>query len=152
MSVILTFLVALAGGFLPAINVELYLLAAIAATRQPDLAALVIATALGQMVAKLGWYMAGSGATSLPFPSARRRVERLRVASERHRQLGTAGLVASATLGLPPFAIISVVSGIARIGVVLFLTVGLAGRLVRFSVVALAPGLIRSVWPFGGGP
>jgi membrane protein YqaA with SNARE-associated domain len=143
----LALLVGLVGGFLPVVNVELFLLAATAAAGSPDRVALVLAAATGQMLAEATWYAAGTGALALPFPAARRRLATLKAASQRHHQVGNAVLVSSATLGLPPFALIGVWSGMVRVSLATFLTVGLAGRFVRFSAVVLIAGALVDARP-----
>lgn len=143
----LALLVGFVGGFLPVVNVELFLLAATAAAAGPDLVALALAAASGQMLAEVTWYAAGTGALALPFPAARRKLGALQAAAQRHRQLGNAVLVSSATLGLPPFALIGVWSGMVRASLATFLTVGLAGRLVRFSAVVLIAATLGDARP-----
>jgi membrane protein YqaA with SNARE-associated domain len=53
-------------------------------------------------------------------------------------------LLASAGAGLPPFYIVSVACGIFRIPFAQFFVVGLIGMLARFSVVVIAPQVVKS--------
>jgi membrane protein YqaA with SNARE-associated domain len=46
---------------------------------------------------------------------------------------------ASASLGLPPLYIVSIVAGMLRLAVVPYLAIATAGRGLRFAVVVLAP-------------
>jgi len=137
-----TFAVALGGGLLPFVNVELYLVAV--ALAQPHTAALplVVAAALGQTVAKMVLYGVGLGALRLPFfTGANGEKTRTRLARS---AFGPRTVVfASALLGVPPFYAVSVAAGALRLGLLPFTLLGLAGRLLRFAAVLVAPRL----WP-----
>ena len=49
----------------------------------------------------------------------------------------------SALVGFPPFFLVSLVAGVARVGFGWFLAWGTFGRLLHFAAVALAPGLLK---------
>jgi membrane protein YqaA with SNARE-associated domain len=53
----------------------------------------------------------------------------------------------SSVVGLPPFMATTVLAGLARMPLSAFLTTGLIGRFVRFSVLAASPALITH-WMF----
>ena len=131
-----------ASALVPVVNIEAYLAirAAVAGTGSPWL--LALSAAVGQMLGKLVWYRIG--ASSLGWGWVRRRVEKPKARArlelwrarthDRPVLAGTLVLV-SAFCGLPPFAVLAVVAGQLRMGLVLFLTLGLLGRWLRFLTV-----------------
>ncbi|QNN54827.1 VTT domain-containing protein [Nocardioides mesophilus] len=101
-----------------------------------------LVAAAGQMVGKVVWYYLG--ASSLQWGWIRRRLDKpknlARLELWRHRTAErplVAGvlLFTSALVGFPPFAIVSVLAGQLRMNLVLFLTLGLLGRWLRFVAV-----------------
>lgn len=98
--------------------------------------------AAGQMTGKLAWYYAGAGSTRLPW--LRRTMDKPRWQERfarweertRGRPVFTGALLSlSAFAGVPPFMVMSVVAGVLRVPLTLFLGTGLAGRFLRFWVV-----------------
>jgi membrane protein YqaA with SNARE-associated domain len=69
----------------------------------------------------------------------RARVDALRERCHRHPHwmAGTYGV--SSLVGLPPFMATSVLAGLVRMRLMTFLTAGLTGRWIRFSLIAAAP-------------
>ena len=103
---------------------------------------LAAVAAAGQVAGKLLWYWAGAGTTRLPW--LRRKLDSPKVSAAltrwRDRTDGRpvyTGLVllASAFAGLPPFMLMSVVAGVLRVRMWLFLGTGLVGRFFRFWIV-----------------
>lgn len=142
-----TFAVCVLSAIVPFVNAELYLIAA-SAYAAPGLAwMLVIAAALGQMAGKSLMYYAGVGALSLPGERLRRMVaqvrERYEGAGAAGTTLGTGVILLSASLGLPPFYVVSIACGLLRIPFIQFFALGLVGRLARFGVIVLAPQLVK---------
>ncbi|MGH3909129.1 MAG: VTT domain-containing protein [Pseudonocardiaceae bacterium] len=156
----LTLGVCLISALVPVVNAEIYLVGLV--TQQPQLAWWLVGltAAAGQMAGKLVFYYTGRGSLRLPG-----RLSRLRRASDparrgrwsarldrlqetcRDRPVWTAGvLVTAAGVGLPPFAATSFVAGVARIPVGTFVVTGLTGRFVRFSAIAVSPGLLSTWW------
>ena len=135
--------VALASAFLPFIPIEAYLGAAVSESGQPWWALAAAATA-GQMIGKIAIFLAGR--QSMEWEWLRRRmakydvekyVVRMHEAAQR-RRLAVDGIVfVSASVGLPPFAVISLLAGQVGMSLPRFLVIGSVGRLIRFSAVAL---------------
>jgi membrane protein YqaA with SNARE-associated domain len=48
----------------------------------------------------------------------------------------------SSVVGLPPFMATTVLAGLARMSPAAFVSAGLGGRFVRFSILAASPALI----------
>jgi membrane protein YqaA with SNARE-associated domain len=153
--------VAFGSAILPLVSVEVFLIGLI--SQRPDIPWLALGAviAVGQVAGKLLYYYAARGSMRLPGflhrrqrpPSPRRdrwalRTKRIRAALERLTErcrrhprwmIGTYGV--SAVLGLPPFMATTVLAGLARMNLTAFVSAGLAGRFVRFSVMAAAPAL-----------
>jgi membrane protein YqaA with SNARE-associated domain len=70
-------------------------------------------------------------------------VERLTEKCHRHPHwmAGTYGV--SAVVGLPPFMATTILAGLARMPVAVFLSTGFAGRFIRFSLLAASPALLH---------
>jgi membrane protein YqaA with SNARE-associated domain len=157
--------VAFGSALIPLISVEIFVLGLVA--REPGLPWLAIgaAVAVGQVAGKLPYYLAARGSLHLPAflhrtprtdrePSERRdrwrqRTKRLRgwieALTERchrhpHWMFATYGV--SSVVGLPPFMATTVLAGLARMSPAAFVSAGLAGRFVRFSILAASPALI----------
>jgi len=128
-------------GFLPVVNIELYLVGA--ATLVPGCPPLVVvaAAALGQMAAKTLLFLGGRGLVSLPS----RHAERARAAAARMAARGRSApafVFTSALTGLPPFYLTSVAAGLVGVRTGPFVAAGLAGRLLRFSAVFAIPAVL----------
>lgn len=120
---------------------EGYLAVAATDDTYPSIALAAVAAA-GQMTGKLLWYWAGAGTTRLPWLRSKLDNPRVEAAMARWRDRTVGrpvytGLVlfASAFAGLPPFMVMSVVAGVLRVRMWLFLGTGLIGRFLRFWIV-----------------
>lgn len=138
----LLFAVGVVSALVPVVNIEAYLALREAVSEGDPLWAAAFVAAAGQMTGKLVWYRVG--ASSLGWGWVRRQVERPKAQARlalwqqrtRDRPVIAGSLVlVSATVGLPPFAILAVVAGQLRMNLALFLTLGLLGRWVRFAAV-----------------
>ena len=153
----LTFGYSVVSALVPVVNAELYLVGLM--TRQPQLA----------------WWLVGLAAAACPVPRSSRRAcrpsapprlpARLRRRSERqnagrwsrrltrfqqtchNRPVWTVGvLLASASIGLPPYLAIALLAGVGRVPLPTFLVTGLVGRFARFGAIAASPALINTWW------
>lgn len=140
-----TFFYCIGSALVPFLNAEAYISGvATMAGHQLDttlglwLVALVAAG--GQMVGKTVWYMAGRHALEWAWLARKTAKPKWQATLSRwQRRIGdrtwVAALVllASATVGFPPFAILSVIAGQLRIALPLFLATGMVGRTLRFA-------------------
>jgi membrane protein YqaA with SNARE-associated domain len=134
----------LIGSFVPFVNTELVILSA-AAIAPPGLTIpLILIAALTQMLAKSVLYMAGTGVLHLPEGRATRRLHEALALARRWPNTGTLFLFSSASVGLPPFYLVSVAAGALRLPFARFFLLGLVGRLLRFSAVVIVPQAIKS--------
>ena len=69
-----TFFYCIGSGFIPVLNAELYLVAVSAASAPATVVPLILASGLGQMVAKSAMYLAGRGVLSLPMGKHQKRL------------------------------------------------------------------------------
>lgn len=128
----------LASALIPLINIEAIVAVAATQDRVPGWL-LVAAATVGQMAGKIVWFYGGREIDRFSFIAKRMRRPRSAAALEkwRSRTQGrpwfTAGLLlVSATAGLPPYAVISVLAGALRVRLWVFLVTGLVGRALRF--------------------
>jgi membrane protein YqaA with SNARE-associated domain len=160
----LTLGVAFGSALLPLISIEIFLVGL--AMNQPHIPWLCLGAvvAVGQVGGKLFYYYAAKGTLRLPGfmhrkekidtprrVAWRRRTKRIRgwvefLREKCHRHphwmVGTYGV--SSVLGLPPFMATSVLAGMVRMKLSAFLSAGLAGRFIRFSIVAASPAVFAS--------
>lgn len=141
MLLVSTFLYSAGAAVAAFLALEVYLGVAAADQTYPSVVLAVVA-ATGQIAGKLLWYWAGAGTTRLPW--LRRKLESPKAAAALTRwhdrtegrpvYTGTV-LLASAFAGVPPFMVMSVVAGVLRVRMWLFLSTGLVGRFFRFWIV-----------------
>ena len=138
-----TFVYSFVAGVFPLLNVEAYLLAFSSYLSLEAMIPVVIAATAGQMVAKSLLYLSGLGLLHLPHRAARERIEAIAERLRTYRR-GTWTLVlVSSFFGLPPLYIVSIAAGTLRLHFGVFLAISTAGRLLRLSVVALLPQVVR---------
>lgn len=144
-----TFGYCIVSALLPFVNAEAYLIGLAAVVDPPNIWLLALFAAAGQMVGKVVYYYAGRGSLQLPRVMRRKqrpgrwtaKLQALRQKAEA-RPVYAAGLVLlSGFAGLPPFAAVSVLAGVVRLPIWLFMPLGLVGRYGRFAVCLAVPGL-----------
>jgi len=138
-----TFAVCLVSALVPVINAEIYLLAAGALVSPLELPLVAILAAAGQMTGKLVFFAAARGWGRVAGEATRRRLDRWRDRLARWRGAEPALVFVSASVGLPPLAVVSGVAGLMGMRARTFLLLGFAGRFVRFAVVLAIPILVR---------
>lgn len=122
---------------------------AIGAVRPPALALTLVAVfTLAHVAGKLGWYWLGTRADLVTERSPRSYefIKRAREVLARYPAFGLGVLAASAVASVPPFHVAAIAAGVTRIPFVSFLLVCLAGRLVRFALIASVPALVRTLF------
>ncbi|PWV50128.1 MULTISPECIES: YqaA family protein [Nocardiopsis] len=151
----LAFVVATAAGLVPLINIELYLLGAVALLDDGALVAMALAAALGQTLGKIPYYYVGYGTISTPWLRRRaatpgkwtERVSRWRARAEERPVWGAGLLALSSFASVPPFMVVSVLAGVLRMNIVLFCVVTFVTRFARFLILVLAPAWAMGVLP-----
>jgi membrane protein YqaA with SNARE-associated domain len=137
--VLATLLMSFAGGLVPLINVEVWLIGVSTVCPRAALLPVVLAASLGQVAAKVMLYQMGAGAAGYGFRKGgarlERTVQRLRGGASRGEGL----VFASALTGVPPFYLVSLAAGVVRLRLFRFLVLALVGRILRFAFVFLLP-------------
>jgi membrane protein YqaA with SNARE-associated domain len=139
-----SFLIAVASGVIPIVNAEIYLVGVVLAVGGiPEALVLAVVVSLGQMVAKAVIYQTAKGATTLGTKSGgfAKKLERARERVEKWKSKPLGVTFVSASLGLPPFYIVSLVAGILEVRFRAFMLVGFAGRTLRFGTIAILAAL-----------
>jgi membrane protein YqaA with SNARE-associated domain len=159
--------VAFGSALLPVISIEIFLLGLV--SQQPHLPWLALGAviAVGQVAGKLLYFWAARGDLRLPAflhrkprPLTPRRhrmamrtkriralVERITERCHRHPRWMVGTYSVSSVVGVPPFMATSVLAGMARMRLSAFVSAGLLGRFVRFSLLAASPAIFAG-WLF----
>jgi len=126
----------------PLVNIEAYLGLRGSVASVGGIWVLGFAAALGQMGGKVIWYYLGANALSwgwvrrkVETPKAQARLEKWRTRTQERPVIAGLLVFASAASGFPPFAIVAVLVGQLRMNLLLFFTLGLLGRWLRFAAV-----------------
>jgi membrane protein YqaA with SNARE-associated domain len=132
-----SFVVSIIAGLIPVVNTEVFLVGLVrfGVDRPEQLPGIVIASAVGQMVAKIGLYYAGQGLLELPRGRHRAKIEAVRRKIEQWKTKPYLVFAISSVVGLPPLYLTVLAAGAMKIRFVPFLVIGLAGRLIRFAVI-----------------
>jgi membrane protein YqaA with SNARE-associated domain len=137
-------LVGVASALLPIVNAEAYVLLAAARTHGVMAVAVVLAVAIGQTIGKLVLFGAARrGSGRLHTRLCRRGEGRAARWHDRvcglmtRRRTGLPTVMASAAVGLPPLALVSLVAGASTQRRWEFGTVCLIGRTVRFAALTV---------------
>ena len=136
-----TFAYSVAGGIVPILNIEAYVIAVSAASADAAVFPVALAAAVGQMVAKSVVYLAGSGAlkTTRVRP---RGLEGLTARLARAEGRALVVVLGSALTSVPPLYAVSLAAGALRMRFVRFFVVGCAGGFVRFAVLFALPRMV----------
>jgi membrane protein YqaA with SNARE-associated domain len=137
-----TFVMGLVSGTIPfVINLEIYLLGVAALSKAPAPAIVGLAAA-GQILAAYLLYLAGRGVLGGKFIRWKRREAAVK-AFEKYRAHSLALVAVSSITGIPPFYGVSLAAGTVKFPLARFLIVGMIGRVVRFTLVYLAPAWLH---------
>lgn len=136
--------VGVGSALLPLVNAEAYAVLAAARTHGMQAVAVVLALAAGQTIGKLLLFQAARrGSGRLHTRLCRREAGRAARWHDRvcglmtRRRTGLPTVLASATVGLPPLALVSLVAGASAQRRWEFGTLCLAGRFARFAALTL---------------
>jgi len=135
--------VCLVSAWVPVVNAEAYL--GVVATQEPVAWwALALAATLGQMIGKIGFFLLGRQSLSwrwLARKMAQTKLERwvdwMTRTADARPYASWSVLLASAAIGIPPFAVISFLAGQVRVSLTAFVVLGSVGRFVRFAGIVL---------------
>jgi membrane protein YqaA with SNARE-associated domain len=145
--VLSTFTGCLVGGMLPFMNTEVLVLSAAALAPSSAALPLIVAATCGQMLGKVVLYVAARGSVSFSRVRASERVQRVLERIRPRDGVSGALLFASASVGVPPFYVVSIACGAVRVGLARFVLLGTCGRALRMAAVVLLPLVFRRVFP-----
>lgn len=131
------FLTSVLSGVVPLVNAEI-IVAAAAAASPTDVYAIVIATSVGQMIAKVGLYALARWLPERLPARAKKHLDKATEKVERVRAGGWGLVFVSSLTGFPPFYVVSLAAGVVQMKLLAMLLPGLAGRLIRFWILAEA--------------
>lgn len=141
--------VGFASAFVPVVNIEVVLCSLALTDPASRFWTTSLVAAAGQMLGKWIWYELGR---RIDRPSRRLSKRLIRIAAHPKFQTACAWcarsprwvggfILLSASVGIPPFAVVCVAAGAVKSKRLMFLTLGLTGRLLRFVVLtAIATG------------
>jgi membrane protein YqaA with SNARE-associated domain len=142
-----TFGVAVASAVIPVINIEIYLLGASALAPRAMVIPLIVAGTLGQVIGKIALYYAGAGALKLPGKRLQAALQKMNTQIQERPNTGGALVFVSALVGLPPYYLVTLAAGAAKMNLPMFLLISLIGRFIRFAIVVAIPQLARDGLP-----
>lgn len=137
-----SFVIGFVSGLVPFVNSEVYLLFVSPFSARPTLVPIAILSASGQLLAKTILYLAGRGVISMKMTKMRDRIDAVHKKFVEWRHKTDALIFVSSALGLPPFYVVSVVAGAAKLNFPKFFVIGLVGRSMRFAVIVLFPQFV----------
>jgi membrane protein YqaA with SNARE-associated domain len=142
-----TFVYCVASGLLPFVNAEAFLIV-LSSTIMPrsELILLASLAAGGQMIGKSAAYLAGRASLRRPPKKYEAKLAGARTRLEGWRYGVGSFFFLSASTGIPPFYVVSILAGMLKANYVTFLVFGLAGRFLRFGLTLLFPQLIKSLF------
>ena len=145
-----TFGFCILSALVPVLNAEVYL-AALAASESPPLWPMAAVAAAGQMLGKIVYYFLGKSSLDWRWIKKRTDAPKFQAGLARWRDrledrpwVAALLVFVSASVGLPPFAIVAVLAGTLRMSFTMFMLVGFVGRLIRFASI-----LGAASWFFG---
>lgn len=129
------------GGFLPWVNTEAAVVGAALLLPPPLVPLLVVGAALAQVLAKGTLYGLARWAPQGMPRKARAQLERVSQLARRRRSL-TLTVLASSTLGVPPFYLVTLACGTLAVPFGAFLAAAFVGSVIRYAVLSLATVLV----------
>ena len=144
-----TFGVCIVSALIPLVNAELVLLGAVAYSPGGMALPLAGAAALGQIVGKVVMYFVGRGALKLPGARVKAVMAQAEAKLQARQGMENAIYCASAFLGIPPYFLVAVTSGMVHYPLPRFIVLGLLGRFARFALLVSIPGMVES-WHLWG--
>ena len=134
---------AVVSALVPWVNAEVLMLTAVPQAGSPARLALLVAlVTLGQMTGKATMYWIARSAVRPQAPRLQQMIERWREPLVRRPHVAMGVMLLSATLGVPPFYIITLAAGALHVAFGRFLAAGIVGRLLHFAVLAFVPHLL----------
>ena len=97
---------------------------------------------MGQMVAKTIIFYAGRGTFKINMGKLGGKIEAVQKKFEDWENKADVLMLISASVGMPPFYVVSFVAGALKLHYIRFLIAGIIGRSIRFAVIVYFPQLV----------
>jgi membrane protein YqaA with SNARE-associated domain len=139
-----------ASAVFPWVNAEIIVLSLPALARSKSaLVVLVLVATAGQMTGKCVLYWAGRKGNRVLPGRPGQTLAKWRERLEARPSMAAVLVLVSSVTGLPPFYVMTLLAGAMKMNFLLFLTMGTAGRLLRFGFLVTLPHVALSL--FRGG-
>ncbi len=138
------FVLCFISGFVPLVNAEAVVIGAAALSGEDVIWQIAVVSAFGQMAAKGMLYFAGRGALNIPMGKYEQKLADVERKFEKWRGKSDLFIFLSASVGFPPFYVVSILAGVVKHNFYRFFLSGMIGRTIRFGLLALFPHLLRS--------
>lgn len=137
-----SFVVGFVSGLVPFVNSEIYLVAISPVVARHSLLPVALLSALGQLFAKTILFYAGRGVFQIKMGKFESKIESVREKFEEWGNKADVLILFSATVGMPPFYVVSFVAGALKRLFITFFVAGLVGRSIRFVAIVYFPQLL----------
>ncbi|MCA9733929.1 MAG: VTT domain-containing protein [Deferribacteres bacterium] len=138
-----TFILCFISGFIPIVNAEAIVIGVAAMSEDNIVWQVGFVAALGQMLAKGMLFYAGRGVIKIPMGKYEAKLAEVEEKFQKWQGRSDAFIFLSASVGFPPFYVVSILAGMLKLNFARFFASGLAGRFIRFGLLALFPQLLR---------
>ncbi|MBU8869543.1 MAG: VTT domain-containing protein [Gemmatimonadales bacterium] len=139
-----TFILCFLSGFIPVVNAEAIVIGVAAMSGNNTIWQIALVSAFGQMLAKGILFFVGRGAIKIPMGKYEAKLAEAEKKFEKWQGKSDLFVFLSASVGMPPFYIVSILAGVVKLNFFRFFSAGLVGRFIRFGILALFPHLLRS--------
>lgn len=129
-------------GLVPFVNAELFLVLVSPIVARHSLLPIAAIMAVGQMAAKTILFYAGRGVFNINMGRLEKRIEAVQRKFKEWENKVDLLVFVSASVGIPPFYVLSFVAGALKLHILRFLSMGLVGRSIRFAVIIYFPQLV----------
>ncbi|KAA3619715.1 MAG: hypothetical protein DWQ05_03030 [Calditrichaeota bacterium] len=141
-----TFILCFVSGFIPIVNAEAIVIGVAAMSGDEAIWLIAFVSAFGQMLAKGILYFAGRGALNIPMGKYEAKLAEAEKKFEKWQGKSDAFVFLSASVGFPPFYVVSILAGVVKLNFYRFFASGMVGRYIRFAVLALFPQVLRNTF------
>jgi len=141
-----TLLFCFAGGLVPVLNTEIYLMSISALAAPVAIWPVILIATSGQLIAKTIVYLAGKGVIRFPLKRYENKMELVKEKFDQWKSAPYLFIFISAFTGIPPFYAVTFFAGLIRMDLTKFLIVGFLGRFLRFALAAQLPQLFMKLF------
>ena len=141
-----TFLFCFAGGLVPVLNTEIYLMSISALAAPVAIWPVILIATSAQLISKTLVYLAGKGVIRFPLKRYENKMELVKEKFDQWKNAPYLFIFISAFAGIPPFYAVTFFAGLIRMDLIKFLIVGFLGRFLRFALAVQLPQLFMKIF------